>query len=51
MQQIAVAYGSNCDIFCGDISNEQFVNESINEKQRQFGQINVLINNAGLGIF
>ena len=50
-QQIAVANGSNCVIFCGDITDEQFVNESMQEVQRQFGQIDVLINNAGFGIF
>jgi len=51
VQQLAVANGSNCIIFCGDVTDEQFVNESIKEVQRQFGRINVLINNAGFGIF
>jgi NADP-dependent 3-hydroxy acid dehydrogenase YdfG len=51
VQQIAVANGSNCVIFCGDIADEQFVNESMQKLQRQFGQIDVLVNNAGFGIF
>ncbi len=51
VQQIAIANGSKCVIFCGDITNEHFVNESIKQAQLQFGQINVLINNAGFGIF
>lgn len=51
VQQIAVANGSNCAIFCGDITDEQFVNNAIKEARLQFGQIDFLINNAGFGIF
>ena len=51
VQKIAIANGSNCLIFCGDITDEQFVNNAIKEILLQFGQINVLVNNAGFGIF
>ena len=51
VQQIAIANGSNCTIFCGNITDEQFVNNAVKESQLQFGQINFLINNAGFGIF
>ena len=37
--------------FAGDVANESFVNQVVNETITQFGQIDFLINNAGLGQF
>ena len=37
--------------FAGDVANELFVNQVVNETITQFGQIDFLINNAGLGQF
>lgn len=51
VQQIALSNGSSCKIFCGDITSENFVNETIDQVQQAFGSIDVLINNAGFGIF
>ncbi len=43
--------GTEALIFVGDISNESFVKESITQALQQFGGIDILINNAGMGIF
>ncbi|MEI7472474.1 MAG: SDR family oxidoreductase [Chitinophagaceae bacterium] len=51
LQQEIKSNGNQVLIFTGDISNETFVQESIDEVIRQFGCIDILINNAGMGIF
>lgn len=43
--------GSNCNYFVGDILDEKYVYNAIEEIQSKFGKIDHLINNAGIGIF
>ncbi len=45
------ANGSQCEIFTGNVSDEKFVNESIAAILNKFNNIDVVINNAGYGIF
>jgi len=44
------SFGVSSEVFAGDIANEDFVNKSINEILKNFGNVDHLINNAGLGI-
>jgi NADP-dependent 3-hydroxy acid dehydrogenase YdfG len=46
-----VAMGSQVKIFVGSVSDEAFVNSTVTQMQQAFGQIDVMINNAGFGIF
>ncbi len=43
--------GGVCSVFVGDITDENFVNNSINSVIQQFGAIDIVVNNAGFGIF
>lgn len=43
--------GRESAIFIGDVADTMFVNESVNQILLQFGRIDNLINNAGIGIF
>lgn len=43
--------GGFCSVFVGDITDENFVNNSINSIIQQFGTIDIVVNNAGFGIF
>jgi len=43
--------GLNAEYFSGDVGDADFVNNSINEILNKFGRTDVLINNAGIGIF
>ncbi len=47
---INVANNNNCNYKVCDVSNYSLVEKSINEIIKEFGEINVLINNAGLWI-
>jgi NADP-dependent 3-hydroxy acid dehydrogenase YdfG len=40
-----------CEIFAGDIADEQFVENSVAAVIAAFGNIDIVINNAGFGIF
>ena len=40
-------YRSNCSVFAGDISNEQSVLEMFSECKKQYGKIDILVNNVG----
>jgi NADP-dependent 3-hydroxy acid dehydrogenase YdfG len=51
VQKEVHANGSNCEIFAGNVSDEKFVNESVAAIIHKFGAIDVVINNAGYGIF
>ena len=44
------SYGIICESFAGDVSDEKFVSESIHKILNEFGTIDHLINNAGVGI-
>lgn len=43
-------FGVNSEYFIGDIGDEDFVFESVNKIEKEFGKIDNLINNAGIGI-
>jgi len=43
--------GGKCEIFAGDIADEQFVEDSVAAIITAFGTIDIVINNAGYGIF
>lgn len=45
------ALGVECRFFVGDAADEIFVNDSIKKIEDDFGKIDVLVNNAGTGIF
>jgi NADP-dependent 3-hydroxy acid dehydrogenase YdfG len=51
IQEKCIGRGSKCIIFLGDISNANFVENSIESVIKLFGHIDFLINNAGLGEF
>lgn len=41
----------NCDFFIGDVADENFVMDSVNQIIKKYKKIDVLINNAGIAIF
>jgi NADP-dependent 3-hydroxy acid dehydrogenase YdfG len=43
--------GVRCFVFCGDMRQEKDIKRFISETLEELGHIDVLINNAGLGIF
>lgn len=45
------ALGVECKYFAGDAGDENFVKDSVNKIETEFGSIDVLVNNAGTGIF
>lgn len=45
------ALGAQCLIFAGSVADEGLVNRAVQEVQATFGGVDVLINNAGYGIF
>jgi NADP-dependent 3-hydroxy acid dehydrogenase YdfG len=51
VQQEVIANGSRAEIFCGSVADEVFVNATVKNMQQKFGAIDVMINNAGYGIF
>lgn len=46
-QKLIEAEGRTCVLFRGDVSNEQFCKKVIEQIARQFGKLNILVNNAG----
>jgi 3-oxoacyl-[acyl-carrier protein] reductase len=40
-----------CEYFAGDVADEKFVNSSVKQIIKQFGKVDHLINNAGIGVF
>lgn len=43
--------GVEAEFFSGDVADEEFVNKSVKEIIDKYGKVDVLINNAGMGIF
>ncbi len=43
-------FGVETELFAGDVANEKFVNESVETILKEYGKIDHLINNAGVGI-
>ena len=46
-----IKLGSKAEIFIGSVADETFANEAIKTMLQKFGKIDVLINNAGYGVF
>jgi NADP-dependent 3-hydroxy acid dehydrogenase YdfG len=51
LRQTVIKNGSDCTIYNGDVGDEQFVKNSIADVIQKFGRVDILINNAGFGIF
>ncbi len=51
VQELCIANGSNCEIYIGNVGDEQYANNAIAAVIEKFEKIDVLINNAGFGIF
>lgn len=51
VQAGVIAKGSSAEIFVGSVSDETFVNNTIQAVLEKFGKVDVMINNAGYGVF
>lgn len=51
VQSEVIAKGSNCNIYTGNVSDENFVNSTVQSFIQSFGSIDIMINNAGFGVF
>ncbi|UEG51263.1 SDR family oxidoreductase [Ferruginibacter lapsinanis] len=51
VQSEIIAKGSNCSIYVGNIGDEAFVNSTVQSFIQAFGSVDIMINNAGFGIF
>ena len=50
VNQEVQAFGVKSDMFLGDAADEKFVNDSVQKILKEYGKIDHLINNAGMGI-
>ena len=46
-----LAKGGSAEIYCGSVADEGFVNNSVKKIIERFNKVDVLINNAGYGVF
>jgi NADP-dependent 3-hydroxy acid dehydrogenase YdfG len=51
LQKEIIENGSKAEVFAGSVADEPFVNGVIQTMLQKFGKIDVMINNAGYGIF
>jgi len=51
VKKIAEANGGHCMVFAGDVADEVFVNKTVEETIKKFGTVDIVINNAGFGVF
>jgi NADP-dependent 3-hydroxy acid dehydrogenase YdfG len=51
LQQSIITNGGQCNFFAGDVADEAFVQQTVANFVQQYGSIDILINNAGFGIF
>ena len=51
VQSEVIAKGSNCNIYTGNVSDENFVDSTVQSFIQSFGSVDIMINNAGFGIF
>ncbi len=50
-QSEVIALGAECDYFTGDAADENFVKGSVETVEKKYNKIDLLVNNAGMGIF
>jgi NADP-dependent 3-hydroxy acid dehydrogenase YdfG len=51
LQATIIKLGSKAEIFIGSVADEIFVNTTVKTMLQKFGKIDVMINNAGYGVF
>lgn len=51
LQSEIIKLGSKAEIFIGSVADENFANNAVKTMIQKFGKIDVLINNAGYGVF
>jgi NADP-dependent 3-hydroxy acid dehydrogenase YdfG len=51
LQAEVITLGSKAEIFIGSVADENFANAAVKTMLQKFGKIDVLINNAGYGVF
>jgi NADP-dependent 3-hydroxy acid dehydrogenase YdfG len=51
VQDQVIFNGSTAEIFVGSVTDEAFINQTFTTILQKFGKIDILINNAGYGIF
>jgi len=51
VQSEITTLGAECDYFSGDAADEKFVKESVEAIEKKHNKIDLLVNNAGMGIF
>ena len=51
LQAEIIKLGSKAEIFIGSVADENFVNATVQTMQQHFEKIDVMINNAGYGVF
>ncbi len=51
LQTEIIRLGSKAEIFIGSVADESLANEAVKTMLQKFGKIDVLINNAGYGVF
>jgi NADP-dependent 3-hydroxy acid dehydrogenase YdfG len=51
VQLAVISKGSRAEIFAGSVADEIFVNEVVDKMKKKFGAVDVMINNAGYGLF
>ncbi len=50
-QKLVKKKGVETEYFSGDVGDKKFVNDSVQKILKKYGKVDVLINNAGMGIF
>jgi NADP-dependent 3-hydroxy acid dehydrogenase YdfG len=51
LQQEITATGQRAEIYAGNVADETFVQQTVDNFVRAFGKIDALVNNAGVGLF
>ena len=51
LQTEIISKGGVAEIYTGSVADEAFVNNTVKDMQQQFGKIDLMINNAGYGVF
>ncbi|MBL0358870.1 MAG: SDR family oxidoreductase [Chitinophagaceae bacterium] len=51
VKKMAAAHHGHCLVFAGDVADEAFVNNTMEATVKKFGRVDIVINNAGFGVF